>query len=367
MGLNEGVSAIRKILNAIPSLVNPVLIRGQKQRWRDDFSGNSLSSNWSVVQVGNGQSITVSNSELKIATGIAVGETIIRHKKPFTIPCKVVFIGYLTQRIANQSFYLEIVDATGSNYARFFFAGTSSLNVSAEQLNNASPSSGFANLSNSSTTFSSGVCYEIDANVDELKFSTRDALNATGRSASFTQYKRIPDPSSEYFIQIRVANTAPTPSSSTLVLDSVSIQENEIFTTEIVSGRGAKTVSDSVAVNVINGSSILVSGSVSVSGSNVYTTETTTPLAANASASLGTRDANNKISVIVTIQTDQPGNVFVDQSADNNTWLDYGAKACTAGINTFSIQLNFRYFRIRYVNGATAQGVFRCYSYQKSI
>jgi len=359
---------LRKIFAAIPGIFKPVLVRGQKQRWRDDFPNTSLSSDWDIVQVGNGQNISVANSELKITTGNAIGGTIIRHKKPFNIPCKVSFIGHISQRLANQSFYLEMVDSNGSNYARFFFNGTNASNVSCEQTNGGSPAYNFANLTSASTTFSSGLVYEIEASIEEVKFSTRQIDQLAGRSASWTQYRRIPDPLVEYYIQIRVLNTAIPANSTTLTLDSISVIENESISIETPS-RGGKNLSDALTVNPGNTNfSVVVSNSnISVINAQVYYTDTTSSLIANGSFVSAARNCNSRGIFLVTVDTDQAGNLYIDQSTDNSTYLDFGARPCVAGINTFTVTTFLQYARIRYVNGSTAQSRFRIFSQLKSF
>jgi hypothetical protein len=326
-----------------------------------------LSSDWQIIQTGSGQSIFVTNSELRISTGAAIGETIIRHKKPFNIPCKVTFIVQISQRIANQSFYLEMIDDAGTNYGRFYFNGTNSSNISVEQINGGSPSYNFANLTATITTLTSGLCYEIEATLEEIKFSTRQIDALAGRSATWTQQRRIPDPSANYYIQIRAVNTAVV-TNTTFSIDSVSVIENEYISAEL-SSRGGKNLSDAIIVTPGNTTFPVTfsNTTIAIVNTQTYANDTTATLTAN-SAFVGTsKNVNGRGVLIVVVDTDQAGNLYLDQSFDNSTFLDFGARACTVGINTFTINPALQYVKIRYVNGATNQTRFRVYSQLKSF
>jgi hypothetical protein len=60
---------------------------------------------------------------------------------------------------------------------------------------------------------------------------------------------------------------------------------------------------------------------------------------------------------------DQGGTLFVEQSGDLNNWDLSTAHAVTANTGLgFSDEILAPYVRLRYVNGATNQGVFRLHS-----
>jgi hypothetical protein len=89
---------------------------------------------------------------------------------------------------------------------------------------------------------------------------------------------------------------------------------------------------------------------------------TTTPLAANASYTSVSEDRglNNQRTVIAHAFADQPGTLYIEQSADGTNWdivesISVPANTGTALVTT----VKSRYVRFRYVNGATAQTVFR--------
>jgi hypothetical protein len=90
---------------------------------------------------------------------------------------------------------------------------------------------------------------------------------------------------------------------------------------------------------------------------------TTTPLAANGvytSAVMVTDRADNISGMVF---ADQAGTILIEQSADGSNWdlsTDYPVVANDG--KGFSEALYGPYVRVRYINGATAQGAFRLYS-----
>lgn len=85
-----------------------------------------------------------------------------------------------------------------------------------------------------------------------------------------------------------------------------------------------------------------------------------TPLA-SAGVWTDTANAGQEDWIVGLIFSDQAGNLFVEQSVDNSNW-DYtsAAYAVVAGTGkTFKEEIFAPYIRLRYVNGATLQGVFR--------
>ena len=100
-------------------------------------------------------------------------------------------------------------------------------------------------------------------------------------------------------------------------------------------------------------------------------TDTTTPLGANASYTGTARDRQIDSSVyvyysrfVVRSLADQPGTLHVDESPDGTTWV-LSVKSVQATANTVAEIVHepvYRYVRVRYVNGATAQTTFRLWS-----
>lgn len=348
---------LRKIYNAIVNPIKPTLIRGT-QKWRDDFSDNALSGDWEVLNLGNGQVLEIANSELKLSAGtIANSTTIIRTKKSFSIPCRVFFIYYLSQRIVNQEFYLEVVNSSGSHYARFLLSQTNTGTAIIQHAN-----AGFSGASQAISILNSNVytALEFDMGIDELKFCCRQLDINAFRQNSVPRNRRIPDPNLEYFIQIRAINLNLPPSTNTnLFLDSISYQSVELISTDVTASRAGTLASESIPVRAV--SSIDVSGSVTISDGGGNNTETFTNLNANAIYTGPVRGGSGRNSLTVTVQVDQPGILIVEQTIDNTFYINYETNNCNPGINTFDIKLNLVNYRIKYINGANAQGNFRVF------
>lgn len=101
-------------------------------------------------------------------------------------------------------------------------------------------------------------------------------------------------------------------------------------------------------------------------------TDTTTALGANASYTGTARDTQLDSSspycylgfIRAAALADQPGTLYIDESPDNTIWV-LGVRSVAVSANTVAIIEHkpiYRYVRVRYVNGATAQTSFRLWS-----
>jgi len=356
---------LKKIYDALPTAKNPAIVRGMVQKWRDDFPGNSLSpNNWEIIQTSSGQSITVTNSELQINAGtVANSQTIIRSRNKLTIPCRVNFLYLLSQRIVNQEFYLELIDASGQHCARVLFSGTSLSTATSQVVN--SGDAGAATVFNLGINSSVYSIMEFDIALSDVKLGSRTTETGSLRTGGSVKNRKIPDPTLEYFIQIRVVNSNVAPSSNTILyLDSISYEAIELLSTEIIGARGNNSGAEAIPVVAV--SSVTVTGNINATiTNNVQNTETTALIAANASFTGTARNAVSRPSLTITVQTDQSGTLFIEQSPDNALWLPFQQYNCVAGVNIFSATVSLTNCRIRYENGTTATGVFRIYSMQR--
>ncbi len=102
---------------------------------------------------------------------------------------------------------------------------------------------------------------------------------------------------------------------------------------------------------------------VYVSTPNEYSdicAQTSTPLAANASWVSRAWDTQGWGLVIATVYSDQPGTLYVEFSQDGTNWDAEENFAYTGGTRLgVLVDVVAPYCRIRYVNGATGQTVFR--------
>jgi hypothetical protein len=96
---------------------------------------------------------------------------------------------------------------------------------------------------------------------------------------------------------------------------------------------------------------------------------TTTALAANGVWTSSSVDCLGSVSrvnkIYITCYSDQSGTIYVDYSPDGTNWDSSESISYTGGTTSAiaPIVVKSRYARIRYVNGATAQSVFRLYAY----
>ncbi len=87
---------------------------------------------------------------------------------------------------------------------------------------------------------------------------------------------------------------------------------------------------------------------------------TTTPLAGNGVWTSGTLITDTYDTVTGTVFADQAGTVNVEQSQDGTNWDFNTTVAVTASTGAaINVALVAPYFRIRYVNSATPQTIFR--------
>jgi hypothetical protein len=341
------------------------LVRNMLRKLRDDFPGSALNpAIWTVVQTGAGQTIAVTNSELRITTGTtANSETIIRSVEKFTMPFRTWFIASLSQRIINQEFYLEIVDATGGHYASWMFDFTNA-NGAKFLSGNSGNTLGTTNTGNVGSSTNLYQIFEIECSPDEINFFTRASdSNASRFNTAGTKSRQIPDPNLEYFVQIRVKNLATAPATSTaLNIDSISIQDIEELAVEVTGGRGGvnanqaipAAIASSIALPVQN-----VTGRLDVNDFQLTTIETAIALAANAVYGGVARDSSTiKNTIRGWIFTDQPGTLIFEQSTSNTTFRQTDSVAVVGNatqVTRYEFKLVTRYYKIRYVNGATAQ------------
>ena len=92
----------------------PVNVAGNaRDKFRDEFATFDTENNWELVSTGSGMAISIAGTTTKylnINTGINVNsETIIRSRPSFKLPNRFAFGVSLSQRIANQEVYVELV------------------------------------------------------------------------------------------------------------------------------------------------------------------------------------------------------------------------------------------------------------------
>lgn len=334
------------------------------KKFRDDFPGTALDlSKWEIVQTGAGQSISVATSELTIASGTTPNsETIIRSRDTYTIAFRIFAIARLTQRIINQEFYLELIDATGQHYGQLLFDGINSTNARFQSANGGN-SIGLSTMTGLGQSQFFQV-FEIDSFIDEINATSRPTDSPNSRVPGAVRTRQIPDPNLEYYVQIRVKNLAASPASSTsFIFDSIAIQDIEELTAEVTGGRGGGNANQAIPTSIVH--TVPISGSISDAAAFGFL-ELSTPLAANASANSAGRIMDGRTIVRGWVTTDVSGTLHLEFSHDSGTtWRSLQTVTVAGSATTstpFEIKVYSRFFRVRYVNGPNPQTVFQVIS-----
>lgn len=241
-------------------------VQSVQKKWKDSFSQTTLNpEKWEVIQVGEGQNIDASlPGNTLISTGVTPNaETIILSRESFTVPMRGLFGFQISQKIANQDFYLEFVSVDkvtkvpdDLHKVAWKISGTDS--VTTTNARTVTQTGGMvlvesANLSVSVAQTTSAL-YELELFADEAWYHTRTMDSTAGRSYSAVRHNNIPDPNGLYKMQIRVKNGAVAPASSTnLQLNFVNVVDYAELTAEITSGRGSASAGQALSVNAAGG------------------------------------------------------------------------------------------------------------------
>lgn len=87
------------------------------------------------------------------------------------------------------------------------------------------------------------------------------------------------------------------------------------------------------------------------------------PLAANGTWTSGSKVTDRADAITGTIFADQTGTLYIEQSNDGTNWdLSTSVAVAASTGKGFKEELYAPHVRLRYVNGATAQGAFRVYA-----
>lgn len=349
---------------------------------RYEFSGSTLPSEWSIVQQGSGQTATVASSVLTIAAGTtANAATTLRCNNGFKIRAYVKFIVQLSQRIANQNFYLELTNNAGTTYARIDLNGTSATTA---QYVTANQSTSNSAVSATIPTTASYVTFDIYADTNNVFFSALPSNSNSVKSGVAAFDRLVLDPDELYFVQIRAVNGGTAPASNTnLLVDCVVLQDLTSLRVETIRGDGQSALQAAQPVQVVSSTTLAASQSgtwtvqpgntanttpwLTTNRNNVFYNESTTAQAASATLTGTSRDVgiaagtlNPYGSFNAVAFADQAGNLRIEMSNDNTTWRRATPDTAVAAnsVVTLSVPVVTRYYRAVYVNGATLQTAF---------
>lgn len=272
------LAAIRDIfLKRASSNGDAHLISGNKIRYRREFTDATLAA--FDVATGAGMTVAAGTGNLLVTTGTAANSTTtVTTKQDFTAPFKAVFGFKISQKIANQEFYVEAVavnDSDGSLdetvVAAWRVAGsdsTATTNSRVEVRNGGTARTQSPNITTSTQTVDS--VFEIVIESDEVQFHSRAADSTAGRTGSTTRNTVAPDPNRRYKLRIRIVNGATAPASSTTFTSSfVGCVDYTEIQTELTGGPGHANPGSSLPVAVTSGSVGVANATIAASASTI--------------------------------------------------------------------------------------------------
>ena len=241
-------------------------VKSVQKKFRDSFSGAVLDpARWDTGIDADG-SIATSGGTLQLQSGVtALAETWVMTKEIFSIPFRVQSNINLSQRIADQTLYLEAVSVDpetglpdGLHTIGWAFDG-----ISATQAKYRVGNGGLAPLVSAAVTVTSsaapGGVYELEPFADEAWFHTATLDSTLARTYSYRRHQQIPDPNAVYKIRLRWVNGATPPVSTTLAtVQFVSVQDYAELTAEITAGRGQSVAGQGIGVTIAGGTAIAV-------------------------------------------------------------------------------------------------------------
>lgn len=240
-------------------------------KFRENFPGAAIDTAIWDTAVGTGGSLSVSGGVLTMASGTTANAvTSIITRQTFTVPFRFSIGLSLSQRIANQSFIMELVSIgndglpDGKNQAAWVFDGTTATQAKYQAQNN-----GLTPLTSAAVTVpttASAQLFEIEPFADECWWHGSALDATTNRTNSYRRQTQSPDPNAIYELRLRWVNGATPPASSTNALVSfVTCTDYAEVTAEITAGRGQASGGQAIAT-VFTGSTATGTNSLSVQG-----------------------------------------------------------------------------------------------------
>lgn len=253
------------------------LVSGTKLRYRREFTDPNLAA-WDVV-TGSGHAVSVTGGNLVVTTGTTINtETSLVTKQAFSPPFKAQFAFQISQKIANQDFFCELVavNADGTldetSVAAWRISGTDSTTttIARYETRNGQP----ARLQSANLTVAAQTAqaiYEIILDSDEVSFHNKGINSSGAKTISAVVNSVSPDPNREYKIRYRIANTGTAPASTTTFTAGfvTAVDYSEIMV-ELTGGSGRTDGANQLPVTVTGGtvsvSSAALGASTSVTG-----------------------------------------------------------------------------------------------------
>lgn len=349
-----------------------------EKKFRDSFPGPTIDpAKWDTT-VGTGGAANTTGGQLVLGSGnVASSETFVLSKETFIIPFRISFSLTLSQRIANQFFYVEAVSVDpvtgipdGLHSCGWLFDAT--VATSAKYFVQSSGLAPLVSAASTVVTTANGTGhFEIEPFADEAWFHSGVLDAATGRANSYRRHQQIPDPNATYKVRIRWLNNTTAPASNTNAsLQFLAVQDYQELTAEITAGRGQTSAGQAMAVAVVTAPTTTVTGTVTanaIAQNNIFFNDTITPLAASATFTGTSRDVGVAANAVhrytmfnAFAHSNVAGTLRIECSNNNTDWFRATADTAVAanGAVNLMVPITTRYYRAVYVNGAGAQATF---------
>ena len=360
-----------------------------QRKFRDSFPGTSLNANSWESQNGAATTIYVSGGTLIMGSGTTIAdESWVMCKEMFTIPFRVSFGLVLSQRIAGQSFYVELISVDpvtgvpdGQHKCAWVFDGTS-----ATQAKYIVQNSGITELASGASTIpttASGSYFEVEPFADECWFHGGTLDSTSARSNSYRRHQQIPDPNAMYKLRFRWKNGAIAPASNTnATIQYAAIQDYAELTAEITAGRGQSAAGQALGVQITGGTSALsnainsavgvdqvgaVYGNLSSTLLTAGSTYTSSVMSAFSAAYNQMNVTHLRIDVAHAAGSTGLGKLFIETYDTTSTTTPTSGQRVTYSVpvpsdgqvHTFLFPVPTKYFRINFKNeGSVTQTVF---------
>lgn len=243
-----------------------LMCKSTRKMWRDGFGGSALNPLEWDSSAGTGGSVSVSGGVLTLASGTTASNTVYAMADElFRLPVILTIGLSLSQRIANQQFFVEMVSVDpvtqqpdGLNAAAWLFDGTTATlaKYRAQIAGNTAVDSAASTIT---TTAGSGV-YEIELRMDEAWYHAGTIDSTNGKTNSYRRQIGAPDPNALYRLRLRWLNGATPPASSTSALiQYIVVQDHDVVTTSVLQGEGPVAAGQALGVAVIGTPAVTIS------------------------------------------------------------------------------------------------------------
>lgn len=245
------------------------LVSGTHARYRREFNDPTL-ADWDVV-TGPGMTVTATGGNLVVTTGTTANSvTTITSRTVFDAPFRASFGVLLSQKIANQEFYVELVADDGAGaadetiVAAWRISGTDSItntNARVEVRNGGAARTQSATIGSQVAQTGTQAIYEIVLESDEVWFWSKPVDSPSARTTGTVRNSIAPNPAKKYHLRYRIVNAATAPASTTTFTSGfVTALDWSEFQVDVQSGSGAATPAQAIPVTTTN--TVGVSGSV---------------------------------------------------------------------------------------------------------